>query len=161
MSFFFLFFSGTLLLKVLENRYPTHNFGFFHGSLTLEKRDELVKRFQEQNRDSNSAPLSALVVSLKSGGAGLTLTAASTVIHYDRWWNPAVEDQASDRAHRVGQDKTVFVYKLVCSGTLEEKIDEALCEKKLLQSLVIRKSDQGIRELDQQKLKELLKLIPA
>lgn len=79
------------------------------------QRAALVRKFQ-----TGKVPL--FLISLKAGGVGLNLTAADTVIHYDPWWNPAVEAQATDRAHRIGQDKPVFVYKLICTGTVEEKI---------------------------------------
>ena len=90
------------------------------------KRQELVRRFQEDER----APF--FVLSLKAGGTGLNLTAASHVIHFDRWWNPAVENQATDRAFRIGQTKNVLVHKFVCRGTVEEKIDELIESKRQL-----------------------------
>jgi SNF2 family DNA or RNA helicase len=92
------------------------------GDVPGTRRAALVERFQE-----GKVPL--FLVSLKAGGVGLNLTAADTVVHYDPWWNPAVERQATDRAHRIGQDKPVFVYKLICAGTVEEKI-QALQQRK-------------------------------
>ncbi len=89
----------------------------------MKKRQELVRRFQEDE----DVPF--FVLSLKAGGTGLNLTAASHVVHFDRWWNPAVENQATDRAFRIGQKKNVLVHKFVCRGTVEEKID-ALIESK-------------------------------
>ena len=83
-------------------------------------RDEMVRRFQEEPRGPR-----VFVLSVKAGGTGLNLTAANHVFHYDRWWNPAVEDQATDRAYRIGQKRAVQVHKLVCAGTVEEKIDRA------------------------------------
>ena len=102
-------------------------------TLTGETRDraEPVERFQ-----AGKVPL--FLLSLKAGGVGLNLTAADTVIHYDPWWNPAVEAQATDRAHRIGQDKPVFVYRLICTGTVEEKI----------QALQARKADLAAAVLD-------------
>ena len=94
-----------------------------HGETEVKKRKELVRRFQEDE----SVPF--FVLSLKAGGSGLNLTAASHVVHFDRWWNPAVENQATDRAFRIGQTKNVLVHKFVCRGTVEEKID-ALIESK-------------------------------
>ena len=101
----------TLLERELAGR------GIDHVKLTgrTRRRDEAVEAFQ-----SGRVPL--FLISLKAGGTGLNLTAADTVIHYDPWWNPAVERQATDRAHRIGQDKPVFVYKLVAGGTVEERI---------------------------------------
>jgi non-specific serine/threonine protein kinase len=94
-----------------------------HGQTAVARRAELVKRFQEDE----AVPF--FVLSLKAGGAGLNLTAAAHVVHFDRWWNPAVENQATDRAFRIGQNRNVLVHKLVCRGTIEEKID-ALIESK-------------------------------
>ena len=97
-----------------------------HGETKVKKRAELVRRFQEDEA------VGFFVLSLKAGGVGLNLTAASHVVHFDRWWNPAVEDQATDRAFRIGQTKNVLVHKFVCRGTVEEKIDELLESKKKL-----------------------------
>jgi len=87
------------------------------------------------------APRRSSASSLKAGGTGLNLTAADTVIHYDPWWNPAVERQATDRAHRIGQDKTVFVYKLITQGTVEEKIAELQARKQALADAVYGEND--------------------
>ncbi len=92
---------------------------FLHGGTSRSARDEMVERFQSED----GPPV--FVLSLKAGGTGLNLTAANHVIHFDRWWNPAVEDQATDRAFRIGQHKNVQVRKLTCVGTLEERIDAA------------------------------------
>jgi len=94
-----------------------------HGATPVRERRALVERFQ----DDPETPF--FVLSLKTGGVGLNLTAASHVIHFDRWWNPAVEDQATDRAFRIGQKKNVLVHKLVCRGTVEEKIDALIQSK--------------------------------
>src|SRR6202040_719252 len=94
-----------------------------HGGTAVARRRELVESFQREN----GPPF--FVLSVKAGGTGLNLTAASQVIHFDRWWNPAVEDQATDRAFRIGQKRNVLVHKFVCRGTVEEKID-ALSEGK-------------------------------
>ncbi len=88
-----------------------------HGETEVKKRRDLVRRFQEDET------VGFFVLSLKAGGSGLNLTAASHVVHFDRWWNPAVENQATDRAFRIGQTKNVLVHKFVCRGTVEEKID--------------------------------------
>lgn len=118
------------------------------GDTPARERGDLVKRFQEGH-----VPL--FLISLKAGGVGLNLTAADTVIHYDPWWNPAVETQATDRAHRIGQDKAVFVYKLICSGTVEEKI-QALQQRKaeLAQAVLEGGSTQSLR-FDEEDLTEL------
>jgi non-specific serine/threonine protein kinase len=97
-----------------------------HGEIAVKKRAELVKRFQEDE----TVPF--FVLSLKAGGTGLNLTAAAHVVHFDRWWNPAVENQATDRAFRIGQTKNVLVHKFVCKGTVEEKIDAMIESKKQL-----------------------------
>jgi SNF2 family DNA or RNA helicase len=97
-----------------------------HGETDVRKRKELVKRFQEDD----DVPF--FVLTIKAGGAGLNLTAASHVIHFDRWWNPAVENQATDRAFRIGQTQNVLVHKFVCRGTVEDKIDQLIESKKQL-----------------------------
>ena len=94
-----------------------------HGETDVKRRKDLVRRFQ----DDESVPF--FVLSLKAGGSGLTLTAASHVVHVDRWWNPAVENQATDRAFRIGQKKNVLVHKFICRGTVEEKIDALIDSK--------------------------------
>ena len=94
-----------------------------HGGTEVKHRQSLVRKFQEDDR------VPFFVLSLKAGGSGLNLTAASHVIHFDRWWNPAVEDQATDRAFRIGQTRNVLVHKFVCRGTLEEKIDTLIESK--------------------------------
>jgi non-specific serine/threonine protein kinase len=95
-----------------------------HGGTAVRARRELVQRFQDDER----APF--FVLSLKAGGSGLNLTAASHVVHFDRWWNPAVEDQATDRAFRIGQTRNVLVHKFVCRGTVEERIDALIAAKR-------------------------------
>ena len=101
------------------------------------------------------------IISLRAGGTGLNLTAASQVIHYDRWWNPAVEDQATDRTWRIGQDKTVFVHKMVCRGTLEERIDALLNDKRALAESVVSTDESWLTELSTDELRELLRLDSA
>ena len=97
-----------------------------HGETEISKRKDLVRRFQEDER------IPFFVLSVKAGGTGLNLTAASHVIHFDRWWNPAVENQATDRAFRIGQTKNVLVHKFICRGTVEEKIDKMIESKQQL-----------------------------
>ena len=104
-----------------------------HGETAVNRRQELVEEFQ---RDSGPP---FFVISLKAGGTGLNLTAASHVVHFDRWWNPAVEDQATDRAFRIGQKRNVLVHKFVCAGTIEERIDSLIAEKRELADAILGK----------------------
>jgi non-specific serine/threonine protein kinase len=97
-----------------------------HGETEVRKRKDLVRQFQEDER------VPFFVLSVKAGGTGLNLTAASHVIHFDRWWNPAVENQATDRAFRIGQNKNVLVHKFVCRGTVEDRIDQMIESKQQL-----------------------------
>ncbi|MBI5545111.1 MAG: DEAD/DEAH box helicase, partial [Deltaproteobacteria bacterium] len=122
-----------------------------HGETEVKKRKDLVKRFQEDE----SVPF--FVLSLKAGGSGLNLTAASHVVHFDRWWNPSVENQATDRAFRIGQKKNVLVHKFVCKGTVEDKIDALIESKKQLSQNLL----EGAAELNLTEMKdeELLKLV--
>lgn len=128
---------------------------FLHGGVSREARDEMVRRFQEEPQASR-----ILVVSLKAGGTGLNLTAATQVFHFDRWWNPAVEDQATDRAYRIGQRRNVQVYKLLCAGTVEEKIDQMLESKRELAASVVGTGEAWLTELDNTALHELFALAP-
>ena len=107
-----------------------------HGETAVKNRKVLVRRFQEDE----SVPF--FVLSLKAGGSGLTLTAASHVVHFDRWWNPAVENQATDRAFRIGQKKNVLVHKFICRGTVEEKIDVLIESKKGLSDELLTGGDE-------------------
>jgi len=126
---------------------------YLHGGTPAGKRDELVERFQS---DDPTAPV--FVLSLKAGGYGLNLTSANHVFHFDRWWNPAVEDQASDRAHRIGQTKTVQVHKFVCIGTLEERIDRMLDEKRDLADRIVGAGERWLTELSTDDLREVFTL---
>jgi hypothetical protein len=125
---------------------------FLHGGVTRLGRDRMVDAFQ----DGSGPPL--LLVSLKAGGTGLNLTAASQVIHYDRWWNPAVEDQATDRAWRIGQHRTVNVHKLVCEGTVEERIGVIIDEKRTLADSVVGTGEAWLSELSTDELRDLVVL---
>jgi SNF2 family DNA or RNA helicase len=125
---------------------------WLHGGLSRKRRDEMVARFQEPD----GPPV--FVVSLKAGGTGLNLTAASHVIHYDRWWNPAVEDQATDRAYRIGQRRNVLVHKLVSAGTIEERIDEMIAAKRGLAQRVVGTGEGWITELSTDDLRDLISL---
>jgi SNF2 family DNA or RNA helicase len=127
---------------------------FLHGGTTKKQRDAMVARFQEADE-----PV-LFLLSLKAGGTGLNLTAASHVIHVDRWWNPAVEDQATDRAFRIGQRRNVQVRKFVCVGTLEERIDAMIEQKKALAEQVVGTSESWLTELSTNALREVLTLSP-
>jgi SNF2 family DNA or RNA helicase len=129
-----------------------HEVLFLHGGTPKAERDRMVERFQSPDGPS------LFVLSLKAGGTGLNLTAANHVIHFDRWWNPAVEDQATDRAFRIGQRKNVQVRKLSCVGTLEERIDRLLAEKKELAEQVVGTGEAWLTELDAGQLRELVAL---
>ncbi len=122
-----------------------------HGGVPVAKRKDLVKRFQEQD----DVPF--FVVSVKAGGTGLNLTAASHVIHFDRWWNPAVENQATDRAYRIGQKRNVLVHKFVCKGTLEERIDQMIRDKQELADNVLGEGSETL--LTEMSDSELLKFV--
>jgi SNF2 family DNA or RNA helicase len=123
---------------------------FLNGSVVKKDRDNLITSFQ-------NGEFHVLVLSLKAGGTGLNLTAANHVIHYDRWWNPAVENQATDRAYRIGQNRFVHVHKFIATGTLEEKIDAMIESKQALNNQIIT-SEGWITELSNEDLKELLTL---
>src|SRR5437016_4552012 len=124
-----------------------------HGETEVKKRKDLVQRFQEDES------VGFFVLSLKAGGAGLNLTAASHVVHFDRWWNPAVENQATDRAFRIGQSKNVLVHKFVCRGTIEEKIDQMIEGKQQLsRDLLEGGADLHLTELKDEELLRLVRL---
>ena len=127
---------------------------FLHGGTTKKQRDAMVARFQEADE-----PL-LFLLSLKAGGTGLNLTAANHVIHVDRWWNPAVEDQATDRAFRIGQRRDVQVRKFVCVGTLEEKIDAMIEQKEALAEQIVGTGENWLAELSTAALREVLALSP-
>jgi non-specific serine/threonine protein kinase len=122
-----------------------------HGETEIKKRKELVRQFQEDE------DIPFFVLSLKAGGSGLNLTAASHVIHFDRWWNPAVENQATDRAFRIGQTRNVLVHKFICSGTMEDKIDQLIESKKQLAGDLLGGGSEMV--LTEMKDEELLKLV--
>ncbi|MEZ5340287.1 MAG: DEAD/DEAH box helicase [Acidimicrobiales bacterium] len=123
-----------------------------HGGLSSAKRQDLVDRFQ-------AGDPRVLVLSLKAGGTGLNLTAATQVVHYDRWWNPAVEDQATDRAYRIGQDKPVTVHRLITEGTVEDRVAQLLAEKRALADRVVGGAGEGwIGNLNDEELAALVSL---
>ena len=135
----------------LASRFDT-DVAYLAGSTTRQRRTELVERFQ-----SGDGP-PVFVLSLKAGGTGLNLTAANHVVHLDRWWNPAVENQATDRAFRIGQKRSVQVRKFVGTGTLEERIDQLIEEKKALANLVVGDGESWLTELSTVQLRELFAL---
>jgi SNF2 family DNA or RNA helicase len=127
---------------------------FLHGGTTKKQRDAMVETFGELDEPA------LFLLSLKAGGTGLNLTAASHVIHVDRWWNPAVEDQATDRAFRIGQRRNVQVRKFVCVGTLEERIDAMIEEKKALAEQIVGTGEGWLTELSTEDLRAVLTLSP-
>ncbi|MFZ0887305.1 MAG: DEAD/DEAH box helicase, partial [Candidatus Binataceae bacterium] len=127
---------------------------FLHGGVPRSKRDQMVKRFQQAEPYGPAA----FVLSLKAGGTGLNLTAANHVFHFDRWWNPAVENQATDRAFRIGQGRRVLVHKFLCAGTLEEKIDAIVERKKALAEAVVGSGEDWLTKLTTDELRELFAL---
>jgi SNF2 family DNA or RNA helicase len=126
---------------------------FLHGGVAKAQRDRMVERFQ---KDEDGPPV--FILSLKAGGTGLNLTRASHVFHFDRWWNPAVENQATDRAFRIGQRRNVQVHKFLCVGTLEEKIDEMIEKKKGIAEQVVGTSEAWLTALSTSQLRELMTL---
>ncbi len=142
---------GDLLAEMISSEFGIEPL-FFHGELSRAKRDAMVNEFQTKH----SKPL--MILTIKAGGTGLNLTAANHVIHYDLWWNPAVEDQGTDRTFRIGQNKNVIVHRLITSGTLEEKIDKMLREKRKVSDSVIKAGEKWIGDLSNDELTELFKL---
>lgn len=142
---------GDILCKIIGQECNTEPL-FFHGSLTVPQREELINKFQ--NEDDTKV----MILSLKAGGTGLNLTSATNVIHYDLWWNPAVEDQATDRTYRIGQDKNVMVHRMITLGTFEEKIDEMLKSKKELADMAVYEGEKIITELSDEEIYEIFTL---
>jgi SNF2 family DNA or RNA helicase len=145
---------GNILKHQLQERFGREVL-FLHGSIFKEARDKMVRRFQEEPGPR------FFVLSLRAGGVGLNLTGANHVVMYDRWWNPAVENQAIDRAYRIGQTRNVHVHIFCCRGTLEERIDELIESKKEVANMVIESSDNWITELSDREVQSLLLLRPT
>jgi len=143
---------GTLLKKHLQETFGREVL-FLHGAVPKKQRDRLVRQFQE---GGNQGEL--FILSLKAGGTGLNLTRANHVFHFDRWWNPAVENQATDRVFRIGQTKNVQVHKFVCAGTLEEKIDRLIEAKQELAGRLVGAGEAWLTEFSTKELKELFAL---
>ncbi|MFZ0141120.1 MAG: C-terminal helicase domain-containing protein, partial [Aeromicrobium sp.] len=124
---------------------------FLHGGTHVRTRETMVQRFQRGD-------VPVFVLSLKAAGTGLNLTRADHVIHFDRWWNPAVEDQATDRAHRIGQTKPVQVHRLISEGTIEESIAELITSKRSLADAVVNAGEGALTELSDAELAQLVRL---
>lgn len=143
---------GKLLKAHLERQLGQETL-FLYGSTSKKQREEMVDRFQHDPQGPR-----IFILSLKAGGVGLNLTRANHVFHFDRWWNPAVENQATDRVFRIGQTRNVQVHKFVCNGTLEEKVHELIESKKALAENVIGTGENWLTELDTDSLRDLLLL---
>lgn len=142
---------GSLITQELEKR-MNHQVPFLHGSLTRAMRQALITDFQTNEQTS------AFVLSLKAGGVGLNLTAATHVIHYDRWWNPAVENQATHRAFRIGQTSDVTVHKLITTGTVEERINRMLVSKQTLADEILSSEAAQFTEMSDDEVLQLIRL---
>jgi SNF2 family DNA or RNA helicase len=143
---------GHLLKSHLQERLGVATL-FLYGGVPAKKREVMIRRFQE---DVAGPPI--FVLSLKAGGTGLNLTRANHVFHFDRWWNPAVEDQATDRAYRIGQQRNVQVHKFICVGTMEEMIDDMIEGKKALAERVVGRGENWLTELSTTELHDLVTL---
>jgi SNF2 family DNA or RNA helicase len=146
---------GAILKRHLETTFGREVL-FLHGAVPKARRDEMVARFHKE--DGAAPPI--FVLSLKAGGTGLNLTAASHVFHFDRWWNPAVEQQATDRAFRIGQLRNVFVHKFLCAGTLEEKIDAMIERKRVLAETIVGTGEDWMTKLSTAELRDMFALRP-
>ena len=141
------------LRNFMEETFNHHGL-IIHGSMTAKKRKQSVELFQESNE---YVPF--MILSIKAGGVGLNLTEANHVIHFDRWWNPAVENQATDRVFRIGQKNNVIVHKFITKGTIEEKIDEMITDKLELSKSIIKQSgDNWITKMEDKELINMFKL---
>jgi len=143
---------GKMLKQHLQETYTCEAL-FLHGGTPRKERDAMIQRFQNDHKGP-----SLFILSIKAGGLGLNLTAANHVFHFDRWWNPAVENQATDRAFRIGQKKNVQVHKFVCLGTMEERIDEMIEQKKELARNIVGTGEAWLTEMSTEQLKEILAL---
>lgn len=145
---------GELLQRLISERFGV-NVPFLHGGTPAKKRDEMVQSFQDSKKG-----MPMFLLSLKAGGFGLNLNRANHVFHFDRWWNPAVELQATDRAHRIGQTRRVQVHKFVCIGTIEDRIDKLLTEKSALADRIVGSGDEWLTGLSSRELRDYLTLTP-
>lgn len=142
---------GDMLQRFIEERYGETPL-FYHGGCSLKQRTEMVDRFQHNRADR------IFILSLKAAGTGLNLTAANHVIHYDLWWNPAVEAQATDRAYRIGQKSNVMVHRFITKGTFEERINDMIQSKKALADMTVSTGENWIGNLNNNELRDLFKL---
>ncbi len=142
---------GSILENIIAEEF-NQNPLFFHGSLNVKQREETIKAFQEDLEQK------IMILSLKAGGLGLNLTSASNVIHYDLWWNPAVEDQATDRTYRIGQDKNVMIHRFITLSTFEEKIDKIIKDKRELANAAVFEGEKTITELSDDEIYEIFSL---
>ncbi len=142
---------GAILEKLTREEFDTDPL-FFHGSLNVKQREEMIREFSEDEKKK------IMILSLKAGGLGLNLTSASNVIHYDLWWNPAVEDQATDRTYRIGQDKNVMVHRFITLSTFEEKIDKIIKDKRELADSAVYIGEKIITELSDDEIYEIFSL---
>lgn len=142
---------GKILVPIVQNELLTTPL-FFHGSLNTAQRETMLKQFQEDDESK------IMILSLKAGGTGLNLTNATNVIHYDLWWNPAVEDQATDRTYRIGQKNNVMVHRLITLGTFEEKIDEMIKKKKELVNMAVFEGEKTITDLTDEEIYNIFTL---
>ena len=143
---------GGLLESLFRRRYGGAVY-FLHGGTPRSRREYMVEEFQNPHSDPG-----IFVLSLRAGGTGINLTRANHVIHFDRWWNPAVEDQATDRAYRIGQEKCVMVHKMITMGTVEERIDEVIESKKALSEGIVGAGESWLAKLDNETLRRLISL---
>ena len=143
---------GTELESLIRNKYRCPVY-YLHGGVSRQNRQRMIDNFQDP-----TTPASVFILSLRAGGTGITLTRANHVFHVDRWWNPAVENQATDRAYRIGQKKSVFVHKMVTLGTLEERIDEMIENKQALADSIVGTDENWLTEMDNQQFKQLISL---
>lgn len=142
---------GKILVKFLTDRYGQAPL-FFHGGIGVKKRQEIVNNFQNNHNEK------LLILTIKSAGTGLNLTAANHVIHYDLWWNPAVEAQATDRAYRIGQKSNVMVHRFITKNTFEEKINDMIQSKKALADLTVATGESWIGDLSNKEIKEIFEI---
>jgi SNF2 family DNA or RNA helicase len=140
------------LNTLLKTKFGYNTF-YLHGGTIRKKREEMIEQFQ-----APGSPPSIFILSLKAGGVGITLTKANHVIHFDRWWNPAVENQATDRAYRIGQQKTVFAHKYITMGTIEERIDNMLESKQKMSDSIVGNDESWLSQLDAKSFMKLIRL---
>ncbi len=152
-----LIFSQFAAMGQIIRRHAQETFGleilFLHRRVPKRRRDRIVERFQDESEGPR-----IFVLSLRAGGTGLNLTSANHVFHFDRWWNPAVENQATDRAFSIGQTRNVHVHKFICAGTLEDTIDEMIERKKEVAKSVVGAGENWLTELSNEDLMEVLSL---